>query len=524
MSAKQCLLISLAWGAVTGCGETPVDEATAPVEQAVHRPEAPVGLSLSFVNGASPPLRVIGQTPRFLQELDVVESRPSGTDRGIQPLLEAGPLAALDWSGVSEVEELWIPAQDGSLTRERYYRNARWMERPSKFKVVALDGQGNEIGAPIFATAGRDDEWKKNDDGLVRRFVARQLAVGCASVGDCSSATFVAQALVQWRDNLHPEETLTIPDCARSLRLTWTALPGHHYDAPLEPAETNEPALAYGFDVSLERVGAPANGAYYLPGESVSFRVVFRDGEGNRLHAPGELPTYAEFFSGQVESGLRYLDPAVQTRLYYSLKHRESNLFTVLSGPTDKLTTPTTVVDPGLFFAPQVPFASVGVDGYTAVGQTIPPAGVIFGGFADPGLWSLPVSDVVTFTIPGDAEPGTYLAAIKARRDYAGEALNRGAVTEIQVGQSAPSSFVPKTTCTSCHSTERTSLNTVLHGLGDQRACFGCHSSLGIELDNAIDIRVHTIHDRSDRFPADIHDCSTCHLSPPSEPARGILP
>jgi predicted CXXCH cytochrome family protein len=189
------------------------------------------------------------------------------------------------------------------------------------------------------------------------------------------------------------------------------------------------------------------------------------------------------------------------------------------------LKTPTTVVDPNAFFGPQVPFATSAVDGFSAVGQTVPPAGIIFGGFADPSLWSLPVSDVLTFTLPADAEPGTYLAAIKARREYAGEALNRGGTLEIQVGQSHASSFTALTACTSCHSQQKsTSFDRILHGISDRRACFGCHASLGIELDNALDIRVHTIHDRSDRFGADMAQCSTCHVASPTGPARGVLP
>src|SRR5262249_37417855 len=144
----------------------------------------------------------------------------------------------------------------------------------------------------------------------------------------------------------------------------------------------------------------------------VSFRVTFRDREGHRLHPEGQLPTYESFVSGQTTSGLRYLDLQLQTRLYYALKHRESNLFVVLSGPTDKLVTPKTVVDPSLFFGPQVPFATAAVDGYSAVGQTIPPTAIIFGGLGNPALWSTPVSDVVTFTVPSDAQPGTYVTAI----------------------------------------------------------------------------------------------------------------
>jgi predicted CXXCH cytochrome family protein len=398
------------------------------------------------------------------------------------------------------------------------------METSSTFSVVALDARGHELGSPLIAHAGSDDHWKPEDDGFTRRFSARQIAAGCASVGNCAAATFSAEALIQFRDALHPErDARIIPASATGLRLTFDQLPRSHYDVGLTHVAPGSVPFGYGFDVSLEPMGAPANHLFYAPGESVSFRVVFKDGQGNRLYPPGTLPTFAAVQARQDDAGLRYLDLQLKTRLYYALKHRESNLLLVLSGPTDKLKTPTTVVDPNLLFGPQVPFATPAVDGFTAIGATIPSAGILFGGFADPSLWQLPVSDVVTFTIPPDAAPGTYVGAVKARREFAGEALNRAGSVDIQIGQPQHTSFVPKTACTSCHSQERTRFSTLLHGIGDRRTCFGCHSALGIEPDNVLDIRVHTIHDRSDRFGANIRNCSNCHLASPASPARGLL-
>jgi hypothetical protein len=524
MRVRQVLRVAGACAGIVGCGSA-TDEPVADVDQAVHVRRAPVGLSLRFKNGQAAPLQLIGSFPRYLQEIDVTESVTSPRDDGIAPLITSSALSPLDWTGVAQVEELWVPSLDGTFTRERYFRGANWMEKSSQLELVALDAAGHEVGCAWVAHAGRDDAFRPSDDGFVRRFVARQLAIGCASVGDCSGASFVSEGLIQFRDALDPQrEAHPVDPSARALRLTWTQLPSVSYEVPITRVPAHSEPLGYGFDVGLSPIGAPANGLYYLPGESVAFRVTFRDGEGHRLHPEGELPTYGDFFFGEVESGLRYLDLQEQTRLYYALKHRESNLLAMLSGPTNKLKTPATVVDPFSFFGPQVAFATQAVDGFTAVGQTVPPAGIIFGGFSDPSLWSLPVSDLLTFTIPADAEPGTYVAAIKARRDYAGEALNRGATSDIQVGRSQASSFTAETTCSQCHARERTSFSNVLHGIGDRRACFGCHASLGVEFDNALDIRVHTIHDRSDRFGASIENCATCHLTPPAGPARGVLP
>ena len=57
-------------------------------------------------------------------------------------------------------------------------------------------------------------------------------------------------------------------------------------------------------------------------------------------------------------------------------------MLAVLSGPVDKLKTAQTVLDPNLLFGPQAPFATPAVDGYTAVGQEVPPAAIIFGTIA----------------------------------------------------------------------------------------------------------------------------------------------
>jgi len=524
MSAKQLLLFAVACTGAWGCGASS-DEPVAKVDEAVHSAEAPVGLSLFFQNGQATPLKSLGNPPRYLQEIDITESVPTATDQGIAPLIASAAVRDLDWRGVEQVEEIWIPSLDGTFTREHYYRNARWMERSSSFSVIALDAHGHEVGPALVAHAGSDDQRRPEDDGFTRRFSARQIATGCVSIGNCAAATFTTEALIQFRDALHPElDARTIPASATALRLTFDQLPRSHYDVGLTRLASGSLPFGYGFTVSLTPVGTPANGSFYVPGETASFRVTFRDGQGNRLQPQGSLPTYAAVLSGQDPSGLRYLNLELQTRLYYALKHRESNLLLVLSGPTDKLKTPATVVDPNLLFLPQVPFATPAVDGFTAIGATIPSAAITFGGITDPSLWDLPVSDVVTFTIPADAAPGTYVGAVKARREFAGEALNRAGSVDIQIGQAQPTTFVPTTACTSCHSAERTQFTTILHGIGDRRACFGCHSSLGIEFDNVLDIRVHTIHDRSNRFGANVRNCSNCHLATPDGPARGLLP
>ncbi|MCU0685852.1 MAG: hypothetical protein MUF34_27025 [Polyangiaceae bacterium] len=497
----------------------------------------PVPLSLFFQNGTSAPLTFVDDAPRYLEEIDLSASVTTADDRGVEPLLTDGDFAALDWSGVSLVEEIWQPSLDGTFTRQRFYRHARWMDRPSFFLLFPTDQKGRPLGEPLFAYAGADDRQSPLDDGFVRRFVARQIATGCPAQGNCAGASFTAQGLAQLRYATRAsarDEKLSRK--TERLRLLWSEDPTRLRDVAV--ARDDDAPFGPGLRVELEEASEPANGSFYQPGDALQVRLTFRDDEGRRLHPEGSLPTYGQFFRGEVESGLRYLDIVrVSTQLYYAIKHREANLLVALSGPVDRLRTPQTVVDPLEFFAPQVTFARSDVDGYSSVGQVVPAAGIIFGGAADPSCfsppppdgppptcpWDAPVSDVVTFTVPPDALPGTYLVAAKARREFAGEPRRRGDVLEVRVGSATPTFFTPKTgRCQNCHEGP-SSLGIVLHGIGDRRACFGCHSSLGTEFDNALDIRVHTIHDRSDRFPGDVRRCDTCHLVPPAGPARGLL-
>lgn len=487
--------------------------------------ETPVGLSLFFQDSAMSPVTLAGTAPRYLQEIDLVATVPSQGDLGIQPLLDHGELASLDWSGVKMVEEDWRPAGDGTFIRQRFYRHARWMERPSHFQVVPTDDSGRPVGPPLLADAGQDDRLNSSDDGFVRRFSARQNAFGCPAQGDCTGAKFVVQGLVQLRGALNAERRArTIPPQATRLSMSWSEQPTVRRMVTVHHAAPADFPYGYGFQPALAAIDPPANHQYYVPGETVRFRVTFRDGAGRRLHPEGSLPTYGQFLRGEVPSGLRYYNGfALFPTTYYALKHREGLMAVSLLGPLDRLKTAKTTVALNEFAGPQAAFATPGVDGYTSLFANIPPNPIVFGG--DPADDDTPVSDVVPITIPREALPGTYIAALKARREWGGEALKRAVTLEIQVGNATPTPFVAKTgPCNTCHAGP-SALPNLLHGLGDRRACFACHSSLAFEPDAAIDIRVHRVHDRSERFAslAKITNCSLCHLTPPSGPARGLL-
>src|SRR5262245_26866164 len=169
--------------------------------------EQSIGLSLFFRDGAAQPITLAGDAPRYLQEIDIVATVPTQGDQGIEPLIQNSELSSLDWTGVEMVEEDWRAAGDGTFIRQRFYRNARWMEKPSLFLVTPTDDRGRPVGPPVVANAGKDDMLKSSDDGFVRRFIVRQVAFGCPSQSDCAGATFMVQGLVQLRDALNPEQS-----------------------------------------------------------------------------------------------------------------------------------------------------------------------------------------------------------------------------------------------------------------------------------------------------------------------------
>lgn len=489
----------------------------------------PIGLSLwwedgqvRYEDGTSRTVTLYGDERRFVHELDLTASVVTDTDQGIEPLLHSGDLADLDWAGIEQVDEDWRPEFSGGFTRSRFYRGATWMERPSIFMLAPLDARGRLVGIPIVAYAGRDDRMTPLDDGFVRRFVARQVTVGCQAIGDCSNATsFQAQALVQLRGERNAaQRAVRIPRQATQLQLIWSEDLLHPRTVPVQHAALSSTPYRYGFQAAVEVVNPPANGRFYVAGESLTIRSTFRDGAGTRLHPLGSMPTYGQFLDHAIPSGLRYYDGLRQLlTAYYAMKHREGLAIVSLGGPTQKLKQSRHQVGfNDLFFSTQTVTASVEEDGFTGLFQLNPP----IENQAVPELFYAPVSDSVTFTLPLDALPGTYVIATKGRRDWGGEALNAGATAEIQVGQRAPTAFTPTTgRCTNCHVGD-SALGSLLHGISDRRSCYGCHPSMAFEPDHALDYRIHLVHSRSERFPGNVNDCSTCHLVPPTGAPRGF--
>ncbi|HEX5035281.1 MAG TPA: hypothetical protein VFW62_12450, partial [bacterium] len=388
------------------CGaavERPSPPVAAPTEvKAWGSPQPPhesgVGLGLYFFNGVWNPdldplpnparptrLSVVDGNRRYLQELYLVSSVPTTLEQGIDPVIETGDFAGLNWNGIQEVGEDWrVEANGFTYQHQVFYRDARWMKVNSEFEVSAHDAFGNKL-AELEIKAGRDDRWRQNDDAFERRFVARVVSTGCAAQGVCDNpeALHFAQAFVQLRTSLHPENDFKIPAATKKLKIRWSEYPGKVWKVKVDhstPVDTG-----YGFGVELAEVSPPARG-YYLPGEAINVRATFVDGEGQPLFPVGSLPTYRQMINREPASkGLRYLTFADFPMLYWAHKDQQADMETFFGGPLHKMTTVgSTPITPFVLFAPQIQSADRPNDGWNGFVQIVPPTPITFGCLLDP--------------------------------------------------------------------------------------------------------------------------------------------
>lgn len=476
----------------------------------------PVRLALEVENGAGAPVRVRAGQTFYVAQIDVRTVVTSDRDRGVATLAERGDFADLAWGGTRASDEdfLILPNPDGTFTRRRFYRDAAWMVRDSSLVVEQLDASGEPLDAPVTVRTGLEHTRRQSDDFFVRRLRAIQWTLDCATRTDCSGARrFEEEALVELRYAERQAPLLRIHEQTRALRLSWSQL-DHAWTIPV--TQVASPAWDYGFRIDLEPVGTPPGGVH-APGDEVAVRVALRDGSGARLHPEGSLPTYEEVVFGPNPAGIQYyrafFDPSIT---WWRRKHRERMLMATMIGPAQRVGPIRTVLELESFLGPD-DVQDVGTfarDGVFAQFATIPPANDLFGGAFDPthAGWRAPVSDVVRFRLPPDAEPGTYLITVKGRRVYLGEDVPFARTIEVQVGSAEPTTAtLPTGRCQTCHQ-EGSALSLVLHGTSDRRTCHGCHAPLAFELDTPIAVRVHYLHSRSRRFAAPPAQCATCHL------------
>ncbi|MET0404722.1 MAG: cytochrome C, partial [Cystobacter sp.] len=465
-------------------------------EDELARKPVPLALELGYEGlppATLPPLRVKAGQTFFINQIDLREVKASANKPGTQGLTEGWKgFAGLDWAGVAQVdaESVLLANGEGTFTRRHFFRGARWMEQASTFTVQPMDERERPTGAPMRLNIGRGDRHLDTDDFFVRRLRAVRTLGDCAGPRDCASAKKVSdEVLVELRNARTGALPFTLPANARALRITWTMLPpGAFFTLPLQQEE--RPAYAYGASVDIKVLTPPRFNGTYASGTKITFQLTVRDGTGKRLHPEGRLPTYNEFASGQVDSGLQYYRAfAEPTTTYYLRKHRERMMMTQIIGPLQKVQPIRSILSMEDFLLNDVQTpGTLERDGVFSQVQTIPSGPKLFGGAFDPAHagWDAPVSDTWTYTLPRNAAPGTYLVTVKGRRVYMGEDIPFSHNISIQVDTPRPSEAQLTTgPCTSCH-TEGGELSKVLHANDNRAACNGCHAPLGFELEGPI--------------------------------------
>ena len=518
-------------GGLVGCDSValePPDESVAATEQPLSwggfpasgptTTSTPIGLAIEIDNGEGVPLQVRQGQRFYMNQLDMRASLDETTiDEGVDGLDDAGDFAALDWDDTELVDQSFVgqPNADGTFTRRRFYRQSKWMDQPSVFVIEQVDPNGHITAVPIVIGTGLEYQRFPFDSFFTRRLRAIQYANDCASPSDCSGATsFSEEALVELRYSNGSQPNFEVQSNTAALKVFWSLKPFSPYTIPVTQIAT--PQWDYGFSIDLAPITPPAADGTYSPGQQIAFQFTLRDGSGKRLHDPGVMPSYADFLAGNVESGIQYWrNQAEPYATYYRRKHREKQMQLAVMGPEQNLGPIHDVLDifSSIDFASGVVTASTQTNGGFYAGATgIPSYLVLFG---PPETWTLPSTDTWTFTIPPDSAPGTYFAAMKARRTYLGEDTPQGKVIEFQVGTTTHTHETLETGhCNDCHASGSGSdFKRILHGIDNRAACTTCHAPLDFELEGPVYVREHFIHSRSDRFDAPLTSCSTCHLT-----------
>ncbi len=520
---RNLLLLLLMWFFACSPQEEQVRGRVAQTDEEIWCAPGAVGLGVYFMNGEWNPdlspfpnperptaLSLTKGVDRYVEEVYLVSFLPTTEELGPDVLMTDGDFAGLDWTGLDYDSTDWrLEASGTTYQRQVFYRGAAWMTEESRFNFKFRNANGYLLDN-ARVRAGVDSEWRAGDDFGERRFVVRVLSLGCPAVDDCTGGQHFAEALVQLRVALD-HDTFYVPGSTARLDLKWSLYEGRTWSVPvvMHNASNN---LEYGLQLELDEVSPPARG-YYLPGEQVQIRMTYRDGGGNRLFTPGVLPTYEEMNDRKpAAKGIRYLTFHGFPMLYWAHKPVQGAMETFLSGPVHKMTTVGTYpVTPAALFMNEVQVASRDVDGWFGTTQEHPVTPTMIPCIGDPTAPQCDevVPDVYKFTLPADAESGTYVTGAKARREWHGEPAMTAASLRFQVGSTASTTFpafdIPGLEdCGDCHQGPM-ALPNAHHGFPGvnkvSAECLGCHvDGHYFEPDAGIVTRLTYLHAQSNRL------------------------
>ena len=491
----------VSWGAFPGPGATTVN--------------TPIGIALEVDDGAAVPLRIRARQRFYVQQIDLRAHVDRSVDEGVAGLDHLGDFAGLDWRGIRRVDESFVtgPNPDGTFTRRRLFRQARWMNERSAFVIEQLGATGRRVGHSLVVDTGREFERSAHDSFFVRRLRAIQWTNDCIARSDCARATsFQEEALVELRYASGPNPSVALDASTTQLRVTWSANHHHAYTIPVE--QIANPTWDYGFVIDLAVTTPPGPGGTYAPGQVLDVKFTLRDGAGTALHPPGALPTFLDYLNGDDPPGIDYWNVNEKVMTYYRRKHKEKQMVIAIAGPLQD-TRPvrdTLEVNGGIVASSDgaVVTARPELNGFFGAAAAVPSWPTLI------GLQPIdsPVSDTARFTLPANAGAGTYKITMKARRSYLGQELAVSRVIEIQVGTAThTTAHLDTGPCRSCHRGS-SDLTRIGHGLaaGDRDTCTTCHVPLPFEPEGPLYVRTHFVHSRTERLGAPLIRCSNCHL------------
>jgi hypothetical protein len=495
------------------CADSP-DEVIATPGDALTSSASPIGIALDIEDGVATPLRIRSRQRFYVQQIDLRAHVDRSIDDGVSALAGLGDFADLDWRGVAPVDQSFVsaPNPDGTFTRRRLFRQARWMDERSEFAIEQLDARGELLGRPLVVDIGKSFAPGDRDSFVIRRLRAIQWTNDCATRSDCrGAASFLAEALVELRDASRPDPGVALDPETTQLRVTWSANRRHPYLVPVQ--QIADPAWDYGLAIDLAVTTAPSPGGFYLPGQAIDVAFTLHDDAGASLQRDG-LPTFLDYLTGNDPPGIDYWNVREKVMTYYRRKHMEKQMLIAIDGPLQDVRPIRDTLD----FVGAIATSSDG-----SVTTALPEREGFFAEAAAVPAWrtliglapiDAQVANTARFTLPANAGAGTYKIAMKARRSYLGQELAVAKVIEIQVATPERTAARLDTGgCRDCHH-GGADLTRVGHGLsaGDRDTCTTCHVPLPFEPEGPIYVRLHFIHSRSHRLDAPVIRCSNCHL------------
>lgn len=531
-SASGAIRLALTW--YNGCAILPNGQTVAKNSTPVPYPDTcqDPAENLPLPNVHPPAqLQLLANTTYFLNQFTVTDAvvnlHTSNSDLSapLDWITHKSRFKSLDWGGVGETYEDWQyftgvrGATQRRWNRLVYFDNANWRRvQGDSFKVEILDSEGTVRGTPVEYL--RSEFLAENPQSGHTAFTWRMEGVNQprfpndTEVNPLSEIPGWAPQAPKFRTiarmdlfgSTNPFKTFDVPDLRGdgALRITWSQMPDEPFFFPVTfVAKEDVPPTCYddagnqtvqcGFGLNPDfKLLTPANGQYYEPGEVVNLFLDLRDGDGNRLHHPDELPSSSEMNSSKA-NGLVYASiPVVNNTL-----DLDQFPFINIAGPIQNLL-PSNPKDPLPFFAQPAPYAPINE------GSTFP------GGFGEMTprwntRWAL--------QLPKDAKPGTYVAMVKWNRYFMGERVTKTKPVFFQVGTTEKTRYPGRVgNCQMCHRGVL-SLDNLRHGLSVDHveACKSCHfyesQSGGYLMES-----VHKIHMRSPKFPMPKNDCTLCHL------------